>query len=452
MFCNEQQNQLSTFSNINYKKQICLFLVIFAIVYGVYSVTYPSPINYEERYGMNKAAFVIRKRNRFMYDINVNPSLYIHGTPRNNMCFLRDKLEKNDFPVIHSVFSDPVSQTVVFIGVRLYEDNFDKDPYACVFQNGHRTLSDPVVHDYKSFGYIVQYLVIIICPIPKELQNLPNTTVDLIRMKNEFMWFSYAVEHITVCPTGVPSYRHYNLAMCTMVKNPDSNIVDWIEYHVYQGVDLILLYDNAPQNESNLIDTVQKYIDRGYVQILPWSHEPSILKTYLEVQIAHENDCIWRLKHSVKWIIKIDVDEFLQPMGNNRLKVKDILKTYDKTKVSALHVQNWFFGRPKGTNLSPHDSIFERNTWRPRWPTAQNIGRDKNIIQPMYVHYFKIHGVKIGADSVSLNPYNEMRLVHYRMDNNRTRYFDLPPWEVQDFSMVTLWEEVQRWKLRERIF
>lgn len=453
MICNGQQDRVSILTNTNWKKRICVFLMFVAFILLGYMLTYPSPFEYHRRFGMNNAVSVLRKRNRLLYDVTVEPNIYVHGTPNSGMCFLRNKLERKNFPVIHSVFSDPVSKNVVFIAVRLFEDEYDKDPYACAFQNGYRTLSDPVVHDYKSFGYIVQYMMIITCPIPEKLYNLPNITVDLIRVTDDTMWFLYAIENLTVCPSGIPIYRYHNLAMCTLVKHLDSSISDWIEYHVYQGVDQILLYDNILQNESNLIETVQKYIDRGYVTVIPWSHEPSNFKTHLEVQIAHENDCIWRLKHSTQWVIKIDVDEFLQPMGDNRVKVNEILVNFDTTKIAALHVQNWYFGRPiNDRKVLPDGNIFERNTWRSHWPTALNTGRDKSIIHPLNVHYFKIHGVKIGADSISLNPFKEMRLVHYRMENNRTRDIDLPPWEVQDLSMVNLWQEVQKWKLRERVF
>lgn len=447
MFCSARESLTKWFYNNQWVKPIGFILFFVVTVALIYGIDFRISFGNQHRPRLSRAEQVIRKRNRFMYDITVHPEVYVYATLRNDMCFLREKIEKQDFPVIHSVFSDPVSKNVVFIAVRYFEDKWDRDPYVCIFQNGYRTLSDPVVHDYKSFGYVVQYLAVITCPIPEELHTLPNMTVDLIRVTDEPMWYLYAAENITVCPSGIPIYRYYNLVMCTMVKNVDEFLPDWIEYHIYQGVDHVFLYDNEKQNKSTLIGTVQKYIERGVVTVIPWSHEPTVLKTYLEVQIAHENDCVWRLKHNAKWIIKIDVDEYLQPMQSRDTKIVDVLQAIHPSKIASLHVQNWFFGRPKKSAAS-EETIFERNTWRPRWPTAQNIGRDKNIIHPLNVHYFKIHGVKVGGDSWSLDPYKEMRLVHYRMDNTRTRYFDLPPWEVQDFSMVRLWQDVQRWKLR----
>ena len=166
-------------------------------------------------------------------------------------------------------------------------------------------------------------------------------------------------------------------------------------------------------------------------------------KTYLEVQIAHENDCLWRHKYDAEWMIKIDVDEYIQPMDPNRTKISDYLTDPLFHDLAGIRISNWFFGRPK--RIQPEgDGVIQRNKWAAKEPTLQQTGHDKNIVRPSNVHYYKIHNVKLGGEMISMDPYTELRMVHYRGDNKRALHFQLPKLHERDFSMMQILREV--WK------
>ncbi|XP_022101324.1 uncharacterized protein LOC110984963 [Acanthaster planci] len=370
---------------------------------------------------------------RHKRSLSVNDSFYMQATPPSgDTCYLRDKLRSLWMPDLHSVFSDPVSGQVVFVGLKLLRHSWHGDEFRCEFPDGQVRRSH-ILRDGRSSGYFPQYVVVLTCPLPEQYRWRTRFQMNLRRVTTNT---SYT--NVTVCTSGVSPEKQYKLAICTMVKNADSFIPEWLSFHKYVGVEHAFIYDNEHHENSNLTRTLAAYIKDGFVTIIPWAHSVSPYKTYLEVQIAHENDCIWRHKHDVDWMIKIDVDEYIQPMDVNRTHfITDYLNESMFDHVGAVRVQNWFFGRP--LNIAPRgESVIERNRWRSKVPTLQNTGHDKNILRPINVHYFKIHNVKLGADVISADPHTELRLVHYRTDNQRARRFSLPKFSVRDESMVEL--------------
>ena len=369
-------------------------------------------------------------------------------------CFLRDKLEKTGMPILHSVFVDSITREVIFNGVlRGYFDSYDSDLFECEFQVDEYeyivTMTDPILRDFRRFGDETQYSVIITCPLPEQMFGRPQFKMALSRASNT----SFRYDDITVCQTATNETSTYFLTMCTMTKNMDKSIPDWLAYHKFLGVQHVFIYDNS--DKTTLPRTTRHYVEKGFLTIIPWAHQHSSNKTYLEVQIASENDCMWRNRHTSHWIIKIDVDEFLQPMDPTRPKIPQYLRDrrFQIDKLGSLRIQNWFFcphdnkaaARAHLRSLKPRSwSVFERNFLREREPTLVNRGRDKAIIRPNNIHYYKIHGIKLGGDTLTLSPTTELRLVHYRGDSRRHIGFCPSHRLVFDVSMITLWYQLHR--------
>lgn len=388
----------------------------------------------------------------------------VRGLGHEEDCYFHDRLEKDGLPIIHSMFIDHVENRVVMIGVKREEvtEVWESEIFICDFNQNilndknatgktlqshvrHRssddiniqllTMSDPIINDFQKVGQTHQGVLVITCPVPYPLQNETSLKINILKQSDPDVAYS----GLEICGNNKPG--KYKLAMCTMMKHMDRFVPDWLEYHKNLGVEHIYIYDNA--KNSVLAKWVQKYLLGGFLTIIPWSHKVSKDKTYLETQIASENDCIWRHKHDVEWMIKIDVDEFLQPMDPNRHLLPNYLNE-SFSSLGSLKLQNWFFCPPP-RNSSDYrvdtlkaKTIFERNTYRSYEPTELNRGRDKTIVRPDNVHYFKIHIVKWGAPSVTLSPNSEIRMVHYRGDNPLHRGF-CPKRLVKDTSMLDLW-------------
>ena len=381
---------------------------------------------------------ILTQRKNSKYSISTNKNFYLYSVPREGMCFFSRFLEGEGMPKLYSAFADPLSHNVVFIGTRLLAENWTSETLVAQFENGETVLCDPIVEDYFSLGYISQFNIVLTCALPKSFHQREIFSLTLQRTSNVKKYSRFAYDNVTVCSSGGSRFRRYSLAACTMLRNMDHFLPEWITFHRYVGVQHFFLYDNEPEETSTLRHTLRKEIIQGVVTVIPWTHKAEGQKTYLEVQIAHENDCMWRNRYRAKWMMKIDVDEFVQPMNKSRPRIIDYLQEPRFDRIGAARLQNWFFGRSFNSTSPTNGSIVERNVRRAEYPTPENSGRDKNIVQPKYAHYFKIHAIKVGAETISLNPYRELRLVHYRQDNHRVRYFDFPPLKTQDLSMLRL--------------
>ncbi|XP_033110057.1 uncharacterized protein LOC117111254 [Anneissia japonica] len=440
---------------------------IAAVVLGILLFLYYSPI-YSKKHDiveddanthdvkLSEDMANIRIRNLIEGEIGefqLDKSRYTVTYPPDSSCYLRDKLQKFGLPNLHSFFADPIGKYVAFNGLKLLQERWHFQTFICEFPDGKITKNDPILADTLSFGWLPQYIVIITCPLPEKYQTRSSFKINLRVLPENISSIDYvdvggvnsvvetkAYENLTICQSGAAK-KHF-LAMCTMVKEVDEFIPPWLMYHRNMGVEHVYIYDNADSGgQSSMNESLRAFINSGFVTIIPWAHTTSPNKTYLEIQIAHENDCLWRHRHDALWMIKTDVDEYIQPMDPSRPKIVDYLTDPKLYSLGGLRIQNWFFGRPPKL-LNPEGNIIQRNVWRSKKPSLQNIGHDKNILRPMNVHYFKIHAIKLGGELKSLNPFKEMRLVHYRGDNPRSRHFKLPKFIVKDTSMVQLWYSV----------
>ncbi|XP_054753229.2 uncharacterized protein LOC129258987 [Lytechinus pictus] len=366
-------------------------------------------------------------------------------------CFFRDRLECDGMPTINSAFVDVVNRNVVFIGTHFQNDSWINDTFLCEFPDGNVSMVDPLIVDDRSMGAQPQYVFVMTCPVPAFyfISFLPHDLpaklqVNLMKLSAPVQSYRY----IPLCKAGWNKV-HY-VSICTMVNNVDEYFEDWLLYYRYMGIDHVYVYDNS--KDGTLVGVLDRFISLGFVTIIPWAHTFTSTKTYLEVQIAHENDCLWRHRHDTDWILKIDVDEFMQPMFEAPTRLVDFLHGFEEKlppSVGIVRVRNWFFSRPSSNVskaiVSGH-SVIERNPWRSPEPTREGRGREKCFIRPQWVHYFKIHAMKLGGDSVTLNPYTEIRLAHYRSENPRHRNFHIHKF-IPDDSMVKLWKAINRWVL-----
>ena len=239
-------------------------------------------------------------------------------------------------PDIHSVFADPILGYVVFIGLKFLPDPWDKLNYFLDYENDESVKCNDILKDKRNIGFMPQYMLVITCPLSDSVRTKKQFQGTLRSSENK------THENITICTSGVSVEKRQFLSMCTMVRNVDSFIPDWLDFHRYIGVEHVYIYDNEEAHVTTLPTTLKDYIADGYVTVIPWHHSTSPMKTYLEVQIAHENDCIWRHKYDVEWMIKIDVDEYIQPMDPKRPLLTDYLKDPSYKRLSAIRMSNWF--------------------------------------------------------------------------------------------------------------
>lgn len=395
-------------------------------------------------------------------------------------CYFVERLERWGLPLVHSIFADQVDRKVIITGVRRPTKDYSwhLEKFRCEFYppgmvpqdateltgNFSRLITvptDPMIKDEQKIGVQPQGVFIITCRLPRQLYDVDVFKFNLRRLTDDQPdqpdqpddqpdQSELAHTNITVCRSLPKKYSTHFLSICTMLKHMDKYVSHWLEYHRLLGVERAYIYDNAQYSTLVTAPGIQQHLHSGFLTIIPWSHSYSEDKTYLETQIASENDCLWRHRHDAKWMIKTDVDEFIQPMNPDMPdSLVDYLKQPFLEGLAGVRLQNWFFcqfdkkmskkarRRDGGNGMT----VFHRNLYSARGPTPINKGRDKSIVRPDRVHYFKIHAIKWGGDVLSFDPQTELRMVHYRGDNPRHPSF-CPKIVHEDTSMLELWQKL----------
>ena len=94
------------------------------------------------------------------------------------------------------------------------------------------------------------------------------------------------------------------VSICTIGKEENLYIKEYIEYYKNLGVDKIYLYDNNEINGESFETVIFDYIKINYVNIINY-------KGYLKPQNKMMNNCYKMSYLKYDWIIFNDIDEFL---------------------------------------------------------------------------------------------------------------------------------------------
>ena len=103
-------------------------------------------------------------------------------------------------------------------------------------------------------------------------------------------------------------------------------------------------YNNTISPQVSCI--LENYIDNNIVTLLPWKLD---LKSKIEIRteniFAALNDCLYRNMYRFKYVLMVDVDEFIISKYNETLS--DLVKFLDtkahKKNIGAFNFKNAFF-------------------------------------------------------------------------------------------------------------
>ncbi len=140
------------------------------------------------------------------------------------------------------------------------------------------------------------------------------------------------------------SSKKNTLSICAVFKNEAPHLKEWIEYHRLIGVDHFYLYNN--RSSDDYLKALQPYIQKGIVTLIHWSGvtETHDLKAPFAEALgtripAYENAIKYRSVGKTKWLALLDVDEFLVPLGYD--KITSLLKKHQNSP--AIVIDSNFF-------------------------------------------------------------------------------------------------------------
>lgn len=177
--------------------------------------------------------------------------------------------------------------------------------------------------------------------------------------------------------------RDWYLSAMAVIKNEAPYLDEWLAFCILEGIEHVLLYDNASTDNSR--EVLRPWISAGYVELFEWPlhwKSGSQTKAYL--------DALRRLRGRTRWAAFIDPDEYLfSPTGK---PLPEVLKRYED---HAGVIVNWQCYGSSGHERRPSGLTIERYTRRARTGWARNR-RVKTIVDPMLAvspegsHLFKV--------------------------------------------------------------
>lgn len=123
--------------------------------------------------------------------------------------------------------------------------------------------------------------------------------------------------------------------LCSIVKEQNKYLREWVEHYRKVGVSNIYLFDNNPEGGENINDVIGDYIDSGFVIV-----NTSIKNTYLvdSLQADIYNKCYIEQSRNYDWIAFYDTDEYLCLERDEDVNTWLEHNRYNKFQVIAL---NW---------------------------------------------------------------------------------------------------------------
>lgn len=165
------------------------------------------------------------------------------------------------------------------------------------------------------------------------------------KMNNKIIT-SYLTElkkHISM-PLKKINNKFYFISVLVMFRYEDDYLEEWLHYYIMHGVEHFFMYSN--NNTLKTVQILEPYINNGYVTLIEWSDyilslipENKKRKKWNEynkysIQNLAFIDFVKNYKNKTKWIIKVDIDEFIYP-NNIELKIKDELNSSSKIYYSV---------------------------------------------------------------------------------------------------------------------
>lgn len=145
--------------------------------------------------------------------------------------------------------------------------------------------------------------------------------------------------------------------VCSMIKNENLYLREWVEHYIKLGFDKIILYDNNEINGEVPNVVIQDYIDNGVVDIINRRQSALPAREWVYFQINAFNECIEQYKNELDWIAFLDIDEFLELKQYK--KVQYLFEHMPYNKFDAI-IMSWYSVGNKNELYYKNKNVQER--------------------------------------------------------------------------------------------
>ena len=135
---------------------------------------------------------------------------------------------------------------------------------------------------------------------------------------------------IYVCVLIHYNYLNIRVCICSIVKNENKYLREFVLHYKNYGIDKIFIYDNNDVNGEKIEDVLADYIKSGFIKIIN-------IRGKTKMQFPAYNHCYKENKKKYNWLIFYDVDEFIHLAKFNSIKKYLSNKRFNKCNVVYLN-------------------------------------------------------------------------------------------------------------------
>lgn len=151
----------------------------------------------------------------------------------------------------------------------------------------------------------------------------------------------------------------YYCSICAIFKDEAPYLREWLEYHLLVGVDHFYLYNNF--SSDNYKDILAAYTEKGIVTLVEWPVKYG--------QVSAYEDCGKRYAQESRWILFLDLDEFVCPTIET--SVGTWLKRFERYPAVKMY---WLlFGTNGIIDADSEKLVIEQYTCS--WAKLRNVGK-----------------------------------------------------------------------------
>ena len=144
--------------------------------------------------------------------------------------------------------------------------------------------------------------------------------------------------------------NNIQIALCTMGKEENLYLNEFVDYYLNLGIDHIFIYDNNPPN----IEKMSNVLENKYKNNVTIYYN---ISNIINMQSKAFNDCYQKNKNLYDWFLMVDMDEYLYLVEDNSLK--DYLSNKNFEKCDFIKF-NWAISTDNNLVHYDNRSLLER--------------------------------------------------------------------------------------------
>lgn len=215
------------------------------------------------------------------------------------------------------------------------------------------------------FRITAAYILCNICNLPEPLavsvvkslleKNKTDIPENVLRVNSSNDWVANKPRFLSACLSPL----HDNFS-------DSSRLIEWIELNSILEVEFFTVYRETVTREVETV--LEYYLSKGFVEVVNWNMPISDI--HYHGQLAAINDCLYRNKERLEYLMITDVDEFIIPQQENCDTIPNIISASGSRKSAYIFRHTRYY---ETKNVS---TAKEKAT---RLITQKSVNRDKEI-------------------------------------------------------------------------